>query len=387
MMSKPKLLFLVTEDWFFCSHRLPLAVAAKSAGYDVTVITRVQKHGRKIAEHGIKVIPWDFSRHSMNPLKEVFVINKLIDIYRKESPDVAHHVSTKPILYGTLAAFFAKVPFTVNALTGIRYNLFFAEDLKTRLLCPLMKLLFKMALNKKNGKVILQNEADLDFLMRTGMLGADKAVMIKGAGVNIREFSFSEEAQGAPVVMLASRMLWDKGVSEFVKTARALKKNYPDVRFVLAGGADPGNPASIEVSQLEQWNNENVIEWWGHRDDMPQVLTQAHIVCLPSYREGLPKVLLEAASCGKPIVTTDTSGCREVVKDGINGFLVPVKDPEKLAQAIEKLIKDPELRNNMGRQGRRIVEEEFSQERIIALTLDLYRSHKDTRSRSKGSSE
>lgn len=367
-----KILFLVTEDWFFCSHRLLLAKAAKKAGYEVVVATRVRHHAEKITSCGIRLIPLEFSRHSLNPFRELVFIRRIIQIYKQEKPDIVHHVANKPILFGSLAAFVASVPHTVNALTGLRYNVFFASDWKTRLICPLAKLCFTLSLNKKNSVLILQNHADKDFLIKSKMLKPGHEVMIRGAGVDIRQFSYADEVIGPLRVVLASRMLWDKGVGEFVEAVRMLKKIYPQVCFVLAGDSDTGNPAAIPEEQLEAWQKEGVVEWWGHREDMPFVFSQAHIVVLPSYREGLPKVLLEAAASGKPIVTTDTSGCREVVRDNVNGFLVPVKDAEGLAEAISKLIKDESLRKNMGRASRRIAEQEFSSDQVIGQTLNVY---------------
>lgn len=361
------------EDWYFCSHRLPLAVAAQKAGYDVVVATRVQKHGDQIVSQGLKLIPISFSRHSMNPFTEAHFIANLVRIYKKESPDIVHHIANKPILYGSLAAIFAKVPFTVNALTGVRYNIFFPNQWKIKLLRPWIKYAFKIALNKKNSRVILQNNDDLAFLIKTDILEPKNTVIIRGAGVNTKEFTFSDEPAGNPLVVLATRMLWDKGVGEFVKAARRLKKDYPQVRFILVGDTDIGNPAAIPIAQLEEWHKEKVIEWWGHREDMPAVFSESHIVCLPSYREGLPKVLIEAASCGRAIVATDVPGCREIVRHGVNGLLVPPKDSKTLAKSLTILIQNPELRSHMGKKGREIAVSEFSEERVTKETIGVYR--------------
>ena len=371
MASGPKLIFFVTEDWYFCSHRLPLALAAQQSGYDVTVVTRVNRHEELIRSHGLKLIPIELSRRSLNPLKELGVIRQLLHIYREQKPDIVHHVSLKPVLYGSLAARLTRVPAVVNALTGLGF-LFLSERSLARMLRPLVEVAFRILLNRPNIRVILQNPDDLSLLTGRGVLEPKYAVLIRGSGVDTTLFHSTSEPDGVPLVILASRMLWDKGIKEFVEAARRLKRLGVSVRFALVGEGDPENPASISHGQLANWHDEGAIEWWGQCKDMQQVFSESHIVCLPSYGEGLPKVLIEAAACSRAIVATDVPGCREIVRDGENGLLVPVGDVNALVSALQRLLEDSPLRNRMGKCGRTMVEADFSIEQVVQNTLMLY---------------
>ena len=367
-----KLLFLVTEDWYFCSHRLPLARAAQAAGYEVVVATRVGRHGETIAAEGFKLVPIGLRRSGRNPLRELFAIAEIAVIYRRERPDIAHHVALKPVLYGTLAARMARVPAVVNALAGMGF-VFSSMSFQARLLRPLVVGALRLLLGAGNSLLILQNPDDRRMLVDNGVADEKRTRLIRGSGVDIGSFVPAPEAGGTPVVMLPSRMLRDKGVMEFVAAARLLRANGAKARFVLVGDSDGENPAAIPDFQLEAWNQSGVVEWWGRREDMPEVLAQAHIVCLPSYREGLPKVLLEAAACGRALVATDVPGCREIVMDGDNGLLVPPRDVPALAAAIGRLLDAPGLRTKMGERGRELVERNFSVETVVRQTLAVYR--------------
>jgi glycosyltransferase involved in cell wall biosynthesis len=228
-------------------------------------------------------------------------------------------------------------------------------------------------LNAGRNLLILQNPDDEALLVNSGLVAAKRVRLIRGSGVDIQRFAPTLEAPTTPVVMLPSRMLWDKGVGEFVEAAHLLRARGCTARFVLVGNGDPDNPASISEDQLKAWHDSGVVESWGHCSDMPATLAQAHIVCLPSYREGLPKVLLEAAACGKPLIATDAPGCREIVRHGENGLLVPLRDAASLADAIERLLADANLRCTMGQKGRRMVELEFSEAKVAQQTLAVYR--------------
>lgn len=364
-----KILFFVTEDWYFYSHRLPLAVAAKTAGFDVAVITRVTGHGEIIRQAGIRVIPFNISRRGMNPLKELPAILRLRSLYKKERPDIVHHVAMKPVLYGSIAAMLAGIPHVINALAGLGW-LFISTSKRARLLQAVIRRAFRFLLAR--GTVIVQN--DDDALVLRGMGIPEQHIsLIRGSGVNTVDYAPHPESKDVPMVVLPSRMLWDKGVGEFVEAATRLRQRGVNARFVLVGEPDEENPASVPQRQLAAWQQEGAVEWLGRREDMPQVFAQSHIVCLPSYREGLPKSLLEAASCGRPIVTTDVPGCREIVRDGENGLLVEARNVPALADALAKLLADPELRQQMGRCGRERVLHEFSQEKIVSQALALYR--------------
>lgn len=368
----PKLLFFITEDWVFCSHRLPLAVAARDAGFDVVLVTNVSKHSEVIERAGIKLIPLQLDRGSMNPLKELLTLARLTALYRQEKPDLVHHVAIKPVFYGSIAARLAGVTAVVNALTGMGY-VFTSDHLKTRLMRPLINIAFRLLLNGSRSSLIMQNQDDCTMLVNAGIVKSTRTKLIRGAGVDTKKFYYCPEPlQEIPLVILPSRMLLDKGVREFVEAARILKQRGVVGRFVLVGDTDLHNHSSITVKQLHTWEEEGCVEWWDRRNDMPRVLAQSHVVCLPSYREGLPKALLEAASSGRPIVTTDTIGCREVVRHGDNGFLVPVRSTIELADALQILIENSDLRKKMGARGREIAVFEFAVEKVVAETLAVY---------------
>jgi glycosyltransferase involved in cell wall biosynthesis len=368
--KKLKILFLVTEDWYFCSHRLPLACAARDAGFDIVVATNVQEYGDMIRSEGFQLIPILLRRRSRNPLTELKAVAQLIKIYQMERPDIVHHVAMKPILYGSIAAGLTGIPSVVNAMAGMGY-VFTSSHAQAAFLKPFIKLAFSHLLGKKNTLTIVQNPDDLNLLRN--LVNEKSVVLIKGSGVDTNCFKPSSGKDRVPLILMASRMLWDKGVGEFVEAARILRGEGINARFVLVGEIDYDNPSAIPESKLRDWNDRKVIEYWGHQKDMVEVFKQAHIVCLPSYREGLPKVLLEAAACGLAIVTTDTPGCREIVRDNVNGLLVPVRDIGALALALKYLIENPELRNKMGEAGRKIVEDEFALEKVIHETMTLYK--------------
>lgn len=370
--AKSKLLYLVTEDWFFCSHFIERALAAQQAGYEVVVMTHLTGHADKIRERGLRVINFPLDRGSTNPLKELATIWHIYRSYRAEKPDFVHHVALKPVLYGTIAAFLAGVPRIINAPVGMGY-IFISSSLKARFLRLPVKLALRFVLNPRGSRVIFENNDDLTMLVEGAYVARNHAVLIRGAGIDLQTYHPAPEQEGTPVVILTARMLWDKGVGEYVEAARRVLAQGYKARFLLVGSPDPLNHAAISEATLRGWQEEGLIEWLGHRDDIPQLLAASHIVCLPSYREGLPKSLLEALACGKPVVTTDVQGCREVVNDGVNGLLVPVKDSKELARALVSLLESPVRRVEMGRAGRLRAETEFSQERVIAETLAVYR--------------
>ena len=366
--NKPKLLFLVTEDWYFVSHRLSIAMAAREAGYDVAVATRARQHVEIIQKTGIRVIPFELSRRVGNPLAELM---SLFLLYRRERPDIVHHVALKPVFFGALAGRWAGFSAQVNAVAGLGW-LFISRSRSARWMSPVLRLILARLLNTPRCRVIVQNPDDADLLKKAGV-NESHIRMIRGVGVDTSEFAPCPEVPKPICVVLAARILWDKGVGEFVEAARKLKEEGVKARFILVGNPDLENLASVPEATLHAWQKEEVVEWWGHRDDMVAVFRAAHIVCLPSYREGLPKVLLEAAACGRSIITTDVPGCREVVRDGENGLLVPARNVQALSEALFCLIKNPELRAQMGRRSREIMLKEFSSEKVIAQTLSVYK--------------
>ena len=371
--KRQKILFLVTEDWYFCSHRIPLACAMRDAGFEVIVATHVEEHGVKIIDEGLKLIPIRLRRQAKRLSNDFVSMIELIKIYRRERPDIVHHVAMKPILYGTLAARIVRIPAIVNAVAGMGY-VFSSPQPHARIIKLLIKAAFRLILNIRNGKVIIQNPDDLELLANSNMIKKENLFLIKGSGVDLNRFIMTPELQGNPTVVLASRMLWNKGINEFVNAAKILLRTGKKARFILIGKTDPDNPTSIPMAKLKEWQNEGIIEWWGYQENMPAIFSQAHIVCLPSfYGEGVPKVLIEAAACGRAIVTTDMPGCREIVRHGENGLLVPVRDSVALAVALKSLIEDPSLRRRMGTRGREIAVNEFSVEKVVAETLDVYK--------------
>jgi glycosyltransferase involved in cell wall biosynthesis len=375
---KPKLMYVISEDWFFYSHFFERALAARDAGYDVVVMTRERAHGQKIRAAGIRLVPVNFSRRSINPVNELLSLLRICLAYRRERPDVLHHVAAKAVFYGSLAAlFFRRKLAIVNAPVGMGY-VFSSHERLARLLRPCLRLGYQLLLNPRRSRVIFENADDAAHFVKNGVVRATDTVVIRGAGIDVRKFQPANSPGGPPVVALVARMLRDKGVREFVEAAHRLHDAGVIARFVLVGCPDPENPASIPLEQLQSWHGQKGVEWWGWEEDMVWTWHQVHIACLPSYREGLPKALLEAAACGLPIVATDAVGCREVVRNGVNGLLVPVGDVQALADALRTLIFNASLRRRMGEESRARAEREFRSERVIGETLAVYRSLADT---------
>ncbi len=369
--KKPRMLFFITEDWYFWSHRLPLAIAARDEGYDVIIATRVNKHKKNISNEGFKLIPIQMVRRGKNIVKELLTIIEIINIYRREKPDIVHQVTLKPILYGSWAAFITRVPHVINAFAGLGF-IFVNKGIKGTIYRFIVCLAYRSIFLYKNTVALFQNPDDMTLFINKSIITGERSFLIRGAGVDVNRFKNFPEQHSIPKVILASRMLWDKGVGELVEAARQLRKKDIKCRIILVGIPDPENVTSISENILRDWNSEGIIEWWGYQNDMPNVLSQSHIVVLPTYGEGIPKILIEAASCGRPIVATDVPGCREIVRHNDNGFLVKPRNPADLAHAIENLINNCELRKKMGKRGREIVVSEFSEEIVTNKTIDLY---------------
>lgn len=365
-----RLLYVVNVDWFFLSHRLPLARAAQAAGCHVTVAACDTGFASRIVAEGFSFESLTIERSGRNPAKELASLIALLRLYHRVAPHLVHHVTIKPVLYGSIAARVVGNVAVVNAVTGLGY-LFVGG--RRGVTTPIARSLYKVALNAPNTLTIFQNGDDRDELTRSGLVDEERTRLIRGSGVDCSQFVSREEPAGAETIMLAARMLYDKGVDVFVQAARNVLRQRPRVRFVLVGAADPANPSAVDESVLRAWVAEGVVEWWGHVDDMVDALGRAHIVVLPSRREGLPKVLLEAAATGRPVVSTDVPGCREVVQHGITGLLVPDGDHNALAAAIISLIDSPSLRLAYGAAGRRLVEREFTEAVVVDRTLTVYR--------------
>ena len=371
-LSSPKLLFFVAVDWFFCSHFIERAKAAQRAGYEVVVVTHVAQHRAAIEAVGLRVISLAIDRRSLNPLAALLTLLQLVRIFRNEKPDLFHQVALKPILLGGLAARFTGGGRIINAVVGGGY-VFTSMSPLMRAIRPLVQKALKYFLNPVGSVVVFENRDDMEDFVRAGQVRAEDAVLIRGAGVDPTLYKERLSHNSVPLVVVPARLLWDKGLGEFVEAARILRMAGIKARFALVGGADPGNRASIDSDVLDQWSKEAAVELWGFRNDMLKVFSEADIVCLPSYREGLPKALLEAMAAGLPCVTTDVPGCREAIRDGETGFLVPPKDPKALANALQVLIQDTALRKQMGRRGRVQALNEFSSSIICEQTLQLYK--------------
>lgn len=369
----PKLLLVVSEDWIFRWHCLPIARAARDAGFDVVVATGITSHGDAIRSEGLRLRHIDVQRGSLLPLRDVGTIWSLWRLYREEQPSLVHNVAMKPILYGGIAARLARVRHVVSWVMGLGF-VPASPSLKARLLRPLVLAGLRFVLRGRASVVLVQNPDDRAVFARLGV-PPDRIAMIRGAGVDMERFAPTPEPDGPVRVSLVARLIREKGIDEFVAAARAVRRQRDDVVFMLVGDPDEGNPSSVPVEQLRAWHAEGVVEWRGFTGDVPAVWAASHVAALPSYYgEGVPSSLIEAAASGRPIVTTDMPGCREIGRDGENALVVPARDAGALAAAISRLADDPQLRARLGAAGRRIAEQEFSDARVAAETLALWRA-------------
>ncbi len=368
-----RLVFVANNPDFLVSHRLVLVKGAMAAGYDVQVISPPGDGVATLASLGIPVHLWRLDRKGQRATQEALTIARIVELYRKVSPDVVHHVTIKPVLYGSLAARLTNVRGVVNAVSGLGY-IFLAKGLRAQARRRAIAAAYRVALGARNTRVVLQNDDDEADLRRLGALGdSAQVIKIRGSGVDLERFTPTPEPTGIPVVVLPARLLRDKGVVEFVEAATLLARQGVQVRMVLVGGLDPGNPAAVTQGELDGWLADKVIEWWGHRVDMPQVLREANLVCLPSYREGLPKALLEAAASGRAIITTDAPGCRDVVDHGRLGPLVPVGDAGAIARAVAALITS-EARAPLAKALAEHAARHFSEQHVLEQHLALYQA-------------
>lgn len=369
--SARRLLFVVNNPAFFLSHRLPLALRARDEGYDVHVATMDGPSVARIVELGLAhhVIP--MSRSGKNPIQEIGSLYALWALFRRLRPHIVHAVTIKPVLYGGIAARLAGVPAYVAAISGLGF-IFTRPARGVDFLRVAATVLYRLALGHRNSRVIFQNANDRDVLHKAGVVRTEQVVLIRGSGVDLDEFQARPEPDGPPVAIMAARLLRDKGVLEFVEAARLAASDPAGLRWVLAGSPDPGNPASISLEQFESWRREGVVQCLGERSDIAQLYGDAHIAVLPSYREGLPKSLVEAAACGRAVVTTDVPGCRDAIEPDVSGLLVPARDARALAQAVLRLARDGELRRGMGTEGRRLAEREFDIRKVAQAHLDIY---------------
>jgi len=369
-MPPPRLLYLMTEDWYFVSHRLPMARAAREAGFEVHVAARVASHAKAITDEGFTLHPLDWKRGSANPLTFLNSVRMIRSLYRSLRPDLVHHVALQPSIVGSLAA--TGLPLAViNAVAGLGFA-FTAATPQALAARTVMTAMMRRLFNRPAATVLVQNPDDQAALTARG-IAPERIVRIPGSGVDVDRLRPLPEPPGPPVAAYVGRLLKDKGLVALMDAHAKLTERGQPLRLLLAGDPDPANPASIEPALLEQWRRRPGVELLGHVPDIRTVWAAAHIAVLPSRREGLPLSLLEAAACGRPLVATDAPGCREIASAGVNALLVPVDDPDALATALSRLAAEPDLRARYGAASRQLVEREFSSAHIGREIVALYR--------------
>jgi len=370
-----KILLFANTEWYLYNFRLGLAKELREQEHHVILLSPPGPYGERLRELGFDWRPFPFSIRSTNPLVELDVIRRLVTLYRDERPDLCHHFTIKCVLYGSIAARLAGNPPVINAVTGLGH-IFTDPGVKARLLRPFVRMIYRLALKGEGRRTVFQNDEDRAYFVNAGLVAAARVHLIRGSGVSAEKFCPSTQpATGSilPVVLFASRLMREKGVFELLAAAKSLAEdNYP-FRLLIAGDLYPENPSSLTSADLEELRTTPGVEYLGHVDDMPALLAQTDIVVLPSYREGTPRILVEAAAAGKPIVATNIGGCRGLVQDGVNGLLVPVRDVPALVAALRRLLVDGALRTKFGRAGRLIFEAGFSEELVIEKTLAVYR--------------
>lgn len=367
-----KILLFANTEWYLYNFRLPLANALRDAGHEVVLVSPPGRYAALLVEQGFRHVSFPLSRRGVNPIAEIATITRLCALYRREKADLLHHFTIKCVLYGSIAARVVGIRRVINAVPGLGH-VFVDPGWGPRLLRPLVKVLYKFAL--RGTQVIFQNPDNLEAFKTLGLLKPQSTHLIRGSGIDTDRFRPVPRAAPRPdvLVLFAGRLLESKGILEYVDAARIARAQMPHLRFVAAGDPDPGNPASCDAQTLESWRQEGIVDFPGHSDRIGDLIENADIAALPSHGEGLPRFLLEAAACGLPLIAADVPGCREIVRDGKNGYLVPVRDAKALAAAIVELARDAGRRAGMGAESRRMACEEFSQAEVLRRTLDVYR--------------
>ena len=365
----PKIVYFITEDWAFLSHRLPLARAARDAGWEVVIATHVTTKAALIEQEGFILEPIPLDRGGTNPWRELKALAALAGVLIRHRPDILHCVAVKPVIYGNLIAVLTRQKATVSALAGMGYA-YTGGSLKVKALRCVLSTLLRLLLRRPSHHLIVQNEDDRDLMLDLGAATPETVTLIPGSGVDLAALpALAPPENDPPIFALVARMLTDKGVREAVQAMSQV-----DGLLWLVGSPDPHNPSSIDEMELRGWEMAGKVKWLGHRNDIVEIWRQADVAVLPSYREGTPKALLEAAACARPIVTTNVVGCRQVIEDGVEGFIVPARSPYGLGEAMQKLANDKDLRHKMGLAARKRAEERFGQERVVAMHFDIYRT-------------
>lgn len=374
MTAPVKFLLIVNDMAWFWSHRLPLSKEILKQGWDLHLATNDAAQNSEISK--LNITGHDLPTHtgSLNPLNQLKLAFSIFKTLRDVKPDIVHAITLRHAFFTGLASRLAGTKRAVFTIAGLG-TFFSSDDIKIKAIRFVVVPFLKIAFGGQGRFIIFQNPDDARALVSSGAVTRDQCVVIRGSGVDMTQFPLiPEPANDVPVVLFSSRLLKAKGIGEFVHAARILKSKKISARYLVAGDRAPGNHDSIDAQQLEDWKGENIVEFLGHRSDMPRLMAESNIVTLPSYYgEGVPKVLLEAAATGRAIVTTDMPGCREAVEDGVTGILVDPKDGFALADALEKLITDADRRHGMGIAGHARIEEGFTVERVNAKTLAVYK--------------
>lgn len=370
-----KLFIVVNQDFFFLSHRLPIGLAAKEAGYDVTIISEDTGVSYKIREAGLKTINLPINKAGTNIKEEFVTFLFLYKLFRREKPDIVHLVGLKTMLWGSIACRLTRVKAMISAVCGLGI-LFDETHANSFMSQSILKALRLTHHNKDNTKIIFQNNDDKEIFLKAKVMKEEQCAFTNGSGINLQNYDYSPEPVGNCIkIIFTARMLKDKGTLVLIDAAKKLESEYKGkVQFLLCGGLD-SNPNGITKEVLESLCDGEYIQWLGYRNDVLDLLKQSHIMAFPSwYREGLPKSVIEAEAIGRPVVTTDSVGCRDTVIDGKNGFIIPIKDSDALANALKKLIDNPELRQTMGKNAREFAANRFDIKDVVQIHLDLYNS-------------
>ena len=372
--DRTKVILFANTDWYLYNFRKPLALELKRVGATLVLISPDTGYGRALTDLGLDWRPVPMDRGSLNPFLELGLLLHLWRFFRRERPDVVHGFTIKCAVYGAIASRLAGVRCRINAVAGMGF-VFSNESTKAKLLRPVVRSLLRLALGGKRARLILQNPDDVALFRELGIVNPANIRMIAGSGVDCNRFAprFTRERAGdKPRVLLAARLLWDKGFGEFADAARLLRNEGRNIHFLVAGQPDPGNPAAVPQATIHAWVAEGLFQWLGHVDDMPSLLASVDIMVLPSYREGLPKSLIEGAASSLPLVTTDVPGCREVVTHEVDGLLVPVKNAVALARAIARLVDDPALAQRLGAAARVRAVTSFDEGLVVERTIQVY---------------
>jgi glycosyltransferase involved in cell wall biosynthesis len=373
MQGRPRLLYLVTEDWYFCSHRLPMARAARDAGFRVLVATRCGEHAERIREHGFEVHPLAWRRRAFDPVSATREIAEIAALYARTAPDVVHHVALKPVVYGTIAAGIARVPRVVNALTGFGFA-FGSRGVRAAAAGGVLRVALRRVLDRRGAVVVVQNARDLELLSTEGLVDRASIRLVRGSGVDLGRFTPLPDPPEPFTLGYVGRMLADKGVPTLFEAVERVRASGLPVELVLAGAPDPENPTSLTLADLRALAARPGIHWLGRVDDVRDVWRRCHVAVLASRHEGLPLSLLEAAACGRAMIATDVAGCRELAEPGINALVVPRDDPGALADAIARLARDPDLRHRLAARAREsVVAGGMGEETVAARMVGIYR--------------